>query len=102
LPGDPFWVLSTDYSSFYLVYSCTDYFGKAGTSLPICNGLNPLILNKVLVIIIIWSVPSTWIVARTRSLPSDVISHLHGDLEAIGVDLRRLTLSDQMGCDTVA
>uniref|UniRef100_A0A4W5JJ60 Apolipoprotein D n=1 Tax=Hucho hucho TaxID=62062 RepID=A0A4W5JJ60_9TELE len=68
LPGDPYLVLSTDYSDFSLV--CSVDFG--------------------------------WIVSRTRSLPSDVISRLHGDLEAIGVDLRCLTVSDQTGCKTVA
>ncbi|XP_071268416.1 apolipoprotein D-like [Salvelinus alpinus] len=75
--GDPYLVLSTDYSSFSLVYSCTDF-------------------------LINFYVDFAWIVSRTRSLPSDVISRLHGDLEAIGVDLRCLTVSNQTACDTVA
>ncbi|XP_064862865.1 apolipoprotein D-like [Oncorhynchus nerka] len=77
LPGDPYLVLSTDYRSFSLVYSCTDF-------------------------LINFSVDVAWIVSRTRSLPRDVISRLHGDLEAIGVNLRCLTVSDQTSCDTVA
>ncbi|CDQ81009.1 unnamed protein product [Oncorhynchus mykiss] len=84
-PGDPYLVLSTDYRSFSL--------------------LNTLILNKVLeceLIYLVCSVDVAWIVSRTRSLPRDVISRLHSDLEAIGVNLRCLTVSDQTSCDTVA
>uniref|UniRef100_A0A673YTI5 Apolipoprotein D n=1 Tax=Salmo trutta TaxID=8032 RepID=A0A673YTI5_SALTR len=64
--SDPYLVLSIDYSSFSLVYSLLE-----------CE-----------LIYLVCSVDFAWIVSRTRSLPSDVISCLHGDLEAIGVDLR--------------
>uniref|UniRef100_A0A8C7TZV7 Apolipoprotein D n=1 Tax=Oncorhynchus mykiss TaxID=8022 RepID=A0A8C7TZV7_ONCMY len=79
-PGDPYLVLSTDYRSFSLVYSLLE-----------CE-----------LIYLVCSVDVAWIVSRTRSLPRDVISRLHSDLEAIGVNLRCLTVSDQTSCDTVA
>uniref|UniRef100_A0A8C9Y163 Apolipoprotein D n=1 Tax=Sander lucioperca TaxID=283035 RepID=A0A8C9Y163_SANLU len=56
VPDGPYWVLSTDYQSYSLVYSCFR---------------------------LVW----------------DVISQLHDELASAGVNLNRLTVSDQTGCD---
>ncbi|XP_068437848.1 gamma-glutamyl hydrolase-like [Clinocottus analis] len=68
----PYWVLSTDYQSYSLVYSCTDYF--------------------------LFHVDFAWILARARVLADDVISRLHDKLSSAGVNTERLTVSNQTGC----
>uniref|UniRef100_A0A8C2XK40 Apolipoprotein D n=1 Tax=Cyclopterus lumpus TaxID=8103 RepID=A0A8C2XK40_CYCLU len=69
----PYWVLSTDYRSYSLVYSCTDYF--------------------------LFHVDFAWILARTRVLTEDVMSRLRDTLSSAGVDVNRLAASNQTGCD---
>uniref|UniRef100_A0A8D3A4D4 Apolipoprotein D n=1 Tax=Scophthalmus maximus TaxID=52904 RepID=A0A8D3A4D4_SCOMX len=76
-PDGPYWVLSTDYQSYALVYSCNDYFG-------------------------LFHVDYAWILARARLLPADDVSRLHDELTAAGVNVNRLTVSDQTGCDVMA
>uniref|UniRef100_UPI0037E96D8A apolipoprotein D-like n=1 Tax=Semicossyphus pulcher TaxID=241346 RepID=UPI0037E96D8A len=76
VPGAPYWVLSTDYHSYALVYSCSDYFG-------------------------LFHVDFAWILARPRVLTEDVISQLHDKLDAAGVNIKRLLVSDQTGCDVM-
>uniref|UniRef100_A0A8C2XF44 Apolipoprotein D n=1 Tax=Cyclopterus lumpus TaxID=8103 RepID=A0A8C2XF44_CYCLU len=71
----PYWVLSTDYRSYSLVYSCTDYF--------------------------LFHVDFAWILARTRVLTEDVMSRLRDTLSSAGVDVNRLAASNQTGCDAV-
>ncbi|XP_037312335.2 gamma-glutamyl hydrolase-like [Pungitius pungitius] len=73
VPDAPYWVLSTDYHSFSLVYSCTNYF--------------------------LFHVDYAWILARTRALADDVIGPLRHQLAAAGVNTNRLTVSNQTGCD---
>ena len=72
----PYWVISTDYASYSVVYSCTDYYG-------------------------IFNVDFAWILSRSRSLPTNVFYQLRGDLESYGVSLSKMTLSDQIGCDAM-
>ncbi|XP_028289098.1 apolipoprotein D-like [Parambassis ranga] len=74
VPDAPYWVLSTDYQSYSLVYSCADYFG-------------------------LFHIDFAWILARTCVLTEGVISQLHDKLSAAGVNVNRLTGSDQTGCD---
>lgn len=76
VPDSPYWVLSTDYHSYSLVYSCFDYFG-------------------------LFHIDFAWILARTRVLAEDVLSQLHEKLSAAGVNVNRLTVTDQMGCDVI-
>ncbi|XP_042366803.1 apolipoprotein D-like [Plectropomus leopardus] len=76
LPHSPYWVLSTDYQSFALVYSCIDYYG-------------------------LFHVDFAWILARARALTEDVIGQLHNELTAAGVNTNRLTVSNQTGCDVM-
>jgi len=74
VPDAPYWVLSTDYQSYALVYSCSDYFG-------------------------LLHVDFAWILARTRVLTDAVIIQLHDKLAAAGVNINRLTVTNQSGCD---
>ncbi|XP_051267280.1 apolipoprotein D-like [Dicentrarchus labrax] len=76
VPDSPYWVLSTDYQSYALVYSCFDYFG-------------------------LFHIDFAWILARTRVLTQDVISQLRDTLAAAGVNINRLTVSNQTGCDVM-
>ncbi|KAM6971003.1 apolipoprotein D-like [Tautogolabrus adspersus] len=75
-PDAPYWVLSTDYHSYALVYSCTDYFG-------------------------LFHIDFAWILARTRVLTEDIILQLRDKLAAAGVKVNRLTVSYQTGCDVM-
>lgn len=70
----PYWVLSTDYQSYSLVYSCSDVLG-------------------------IFHIDFAWILARTRVLTEDIVGQLHDQLAAAGVDVNRLTVTNQTGCD---
>lgn len=74
MPDSPYWVLSSDYQSYSLVYSCFDYFG-------------------------LFHVDFAWILARARALSADTLAQLHGKLEAAGVNVNKLTVSNQTGCD---
>ncbi|XP_071751516.1 apolipoprotein D-like [Centroberyx gerrardi] len=74
---DPYWVLSTDYRSYALVYSCSNYLG-------------------------LFHIDFAWILARTRALTDDIISQQRDKLAAAGVDINRLTVSNQTGCDAMA
>ncbi|KAK2859716.1 hypothetical protein Q5P01_004336 [Channa striata] len=74
LPDAPYWVLSTDYHSYSLVYSCSEYLS-------------------------LFYVDFAWVLARTRGLTEDIISRVHEQLAAVGVDLNRLTVSNQTGCE---
>ncbi|KAM7390146.1 hypothetical protein PAMA_008358 [Pampus argenteus] len=73
-PDAPYWVLSTDYQSYALVYSCSDYFG-------------------------LFHIDFAWILSRTRVLTDVIISQLHDRLDAAGVNIHRLTVTNQTGCD---
>uniref|UniRef100_A0A8C6THC6 Apolipoprotein D n=1 Tax=Neogobius melanostomus TaxID=47308 RepID=A0A8C6THC6_9GOBI len=73
LPDAPYMVLSTDYSSYSLVYSCSDYLG-------------------------LFHVDFAWILSRTRELDGATIGQLRNELTAIGVDTDRLSITAQTGC----
>uniref|UniRef100_A0A4W6G772 Apolipoprotein D n=1 Tax=Lates calcarifer TaxID=8187 RepID=A0A4W6G772_LATCA len=64
VPDAPYWVLSTDYQSYTLVYSCSEYFG-------------------------FFYIDFAWILARTQALTVDVISQLRDKLAAGGVNVNR-------------
>ncbi|KAJ4925097.1 hypothetical protein JOQ06_017835 [Pogonophryne albipinna] len=74
VPDSPYWVLSTDYQSYSLVYSCTDYYGS-------------------------FHIDFAWILARTRLLNKEVVSQLHDELVSAGVNINNLLVSDQAGCE---
>ncbi|KAM9713211.1 apolipoprotein D-like [Menidia menidia] len=74
VPDAPYTVVSTDYQSYALVYSCSDYFG-------------------------LFYIDFAWILARSRALTDDITNQLHDKLTAIGVDVNRLKVSNQTACD---
>ncbi|KAM4534228.1 apolipoprotein D-like [Odontesthes bonariensis] len=74
VPDAPYKVISTDYQSYALVYSCKDFFG-------------------------LFYIDFAWILARTRALTDDIISQLHDKISAAGVDVNRLTVTNQTVCD---
>nr|XP_033494020.1 gamma-glutamyl hydrolase-like [Epinephelus lanceolatus] len=76
LPDDPYWVLSTDYETYSLVYSCSEYLG-------------------------LFHIDFAWILSRTRVLTEVVIGQLHNELASAGVNISHLIVSNQTGCDVL-
>ncbi|XP_037136384.1 apolipoprotein Db isoform X1 [Syngnathus acus] len=72
-PYSPYWILSTDYNSVAVVYSCTD-------------------------ILRLFHVEYAWILGRSRFLPSETVRYAQDLLLTEGVDLFRMTATDQTGC----
>ncbi|XP_070775480.1 apolipoprotein D-like [Enoplosus armatus] len=68
-PPAPYWVLSTDYDSYSLVYSCTDLG--------------------------VLHVEFAWIMSRQPTLPEETIEELHSTLSSIGVRVDKLLTTDQ-------
>ncbi|XP_028988860.1 apolipoprotein Da, duplicate 2 [Betta splendens] len=68
-PPSPYWVLSTDYTGFSLVYSCTE--------------LGPLRMEFA------------WILSRQPTLSEETIERLHSALSSIGVNLDELRATNQ-------
>ncbi|KAJ8279267.1 hypothetical protein COCON_G00063330 [Conger conger] len=69
----PYWVLSTDYESYTLIYACTNYLG-------------------------FFYVDFAWIMSRSRTLQEETITELHNLLTSNGIDIKRMTVTDQTGC----
>ncbi len=74
LPYTPYWILSTDYENSALVYSCTD-------------------------VLRLFHVDFAWILGRTRSLPAATIDHGKEVFTNNNIDVSRMILSRQQGCD---
>ncbi|XP_074505844.1 apolipoprotein Da, duplicate 1 [Sebastes fasciatus] len=74
LPYSPYWILSTDYVNFALVYSCTD-------------------------ILRIFHVDFAWILGRTRALPDDTIKTAMETFAKNKIDMSRMIPGKQQGCD---
>ncbi|XP_013889590.1 apolipoprotein Da, duplicate 1 [Austrofundulus limnaeus] len=74
LPYSPYWILSTDYVNFALVYSCTD-------------------------VLRLFHVDFAWILGRTRSLPDSTIERALNVFAYNNIDVTRMTPSRQQDCD---
>lgn len=74
LPYTPYWILSTDYENSALVYSCTD-------------------------VLRLFHVDFAWILGRTRSLPAATVDHGKEVFTNNNIDVSRMILSRQQGCD---
>ncbi|XP_063741376.1 apolipoprotein Da, duplicate 1 [Eleginops maclovinus] len=74
LPYSPYWILSTDYVNFALVYSCTD-------------------------ILRLFHVDFAWILGRTRSLPKSTVQKAMDTFAKNNIDVSRMIPSKQQGCD---
>lgn len=68
-PPAPYWVLSTDYDNYALVYSCTDL----------------LMLHADFV----------WILSRQPTLPDDTLEELHNILRSLNVSVDKLLYTNQ-------
>lgn len=77
VPASPYWVLSSDYQSYALVYSCFDYFG-------------------------LFHVDFAWVLARTRVLSEDTLARSRQKLSAAGVNVNHLTATNQTGCNRMS
>ncbi|XP_026219347.1 apolipoprotein Db [Anabas testudineus] len=75
-PYSPYWVLTTDYTSLSVVYSCQDYFR-------------------------LFHVDYAWILGRSRFLPPDTVRYAQNVLIDEGVDLFRMAVTDQTGCKDI-
>ncbi|KAG9340082.1 hypothetical protein JZ751_022002 [Albula glossodonta] len=73
-PGAPYWVVSTDYENYSLIYSCTNYLGFL-------------------------YVDFAWIMSRARTLPEATVTELLGKLTSSGISVKRMTVTDQTGCE---
>ncbi|XP_061587431.1 apolipoprotein D-like [Cololabis saira] len=65
----PYWVLSTDYDNYALVYSCSNYGA--------------------------FHLDLAWILSRHASLPQHILDYLHSILVSIGVNVDKLITTNQ-------
>ncbi|KAM3593569.1 uncharacterized protein V6R79_015724 [Siganus canaliculatus] len=72
-PYSPYWVLTTDYTSVAVVYSCTD-------------------------ILHIFHIEFAWILSRSRFLPAQTVRYAKELLISEGIDVYRMKATDQTGC----
>lgn len=70
LPYTPYWVLSTDYTNYSIAYSCKDVFG-------------------------IFYFDFAWILARSPSLPPQMVDQAKRMLISGGIDISNMTPTDQ-------
>ncbi|XP_061587177.1 apolipoprotein Da, duplicate 1 [Cololabis saira] len=73
LPYSPYWIVSTDYVNFALVYSCTD-------------------------VLRLFHVDFAWILGRNRSLPDATIEKARDTFATNNIDVTRMIPSRQQGC----
>ncbi|CAH6792243.1 apolipoprotein D [Phodopus roborovskii] len=69
----PYWILSTDYESYALVYSCTT-------------------------ILWLFHVDYAWILGRNPYLPPETITYLKDILTSNDIDISKMTVTDHMSC----
>ncbi|XP_068604137.1 apolipoprotein Db [Brachionichthys hirsutus] len=72
-PYNPYWVLSTDYDTHSVVYSCTD-------------------------VLHLFHVEYAWILSRSRFLAAESLQYAKELLVNEGIDLSPMTATDQTGC----
>ncbi|GAA6086077.1 apolipoprotein Db [Tachysurus ichikawai] len=70
----PHWVLSTDYDSVALLYSCSD-------------------------VLRLFHVDYAWILSRSRSLPPETVYHAKEVFSLDNIDISRMVPTDQHGCE---
>uniref|UniRef100_A0A8D3A0L7 Apolipoprotein D n=1 Tax=Scophthalmus maximus TaxID=52904 RepID=A0A8D3A0L7_SCOMX len=72
-PYGQYWVLTSDYTSLSVVYSCTD-------------------------ILRIFHIDFAWILGRSRILPPETIRYAKNLMIGEGIDLSRMKFTNQTGC----
>ncbi|XP_003439336.1 apolipoprotein D [Oreochromis niloticus] len=70
LPYSPYWVVSTDYTTYSVVYSCTDIFERFHFSY-------------------------AWILSRSPTLPTVIVDYAKKLLIEEGIDISKMTHTDQ-------
>ncbi|KAG6924334.1 apolipoprotein D [Chelydra serpentina] len=73
MPSGPYWVLSTDYENYTLVYSCTTF-------------------------IWLFHVEYAWILSRTPQLQPETVERLKNLLRSYKIDTEKMRPTDQMNC----
>ncbi|NP_001288282.1 apolipoprotein D precursor [Mus musculus] len=73
MPPAPYWILATDYENYALVYSCTTFFW-------------------------LFHVDFVWILGRNPYLPPETITYLKDILTSNGIDIEKMTTTDQANC----
>ncbi|XP_076003427.1 apolipoprotein Da, duplicate 2 [Genypterus blacodes] len=68
-PPGPYWVLSTDYDNYSLVYGCSE-FGPFRSEF-------------------------TWILSREPTLDEEIVEELHAILTSVGVDVNKMVMTNQ-------
>ncbi|XP_001511412.2 apolipoprotein D [Ornithorhynchus anatinus] len=76
MPSAPYWVLSTDYDNYSLVYSCTTY-------------------------IWLFHVDYAWILARNPHLPQTTVKYLKNILTSYNIETEKMKATDQENCPKV-
>ncbi|XP_038605185.1 apolipoprotein D [Tachyglossus aculeatus] len=76
MPSAPYWVLSTDYDNYSLVYSCTTY-------------------------IWLFHVDYAWILARKPQLPQTTVKYLKNMLASYNIETKKMIATDQENCPKV-
>ncbi|XP_042315576.1 apolipoprotein D isoform X2 [Sceloporus undulatus] len=73
MPAAPYWVISTDYENYALVYSCTSFLR-------------------------LFHVDYAWIMSRTPELHPETVDHLKSILQSYEIDTARMRPTDQVNC----
>ncbi|XP_006129897.1 apolipoprotein D [Pelodiscus sinensis] len=73
MPSAPYWVLSTDYGNYSVVYSCTNFIS-------------------------FFHVEYAWILSRTRQLQPETVERLKGLLRSYNINTETMKPAVQMNC----
>ncbi|XP_062833648.1 apolipoprotein D isoform X1 [Anolis carolinensis] len=73
MPAAPYWVISTDYDNYALVYSCTNFMW-------------------------LFHVDYAWIMSRTPELHPETVDHLKNILQSYDINTARMRPTDQTDC----
>lgn len=73
MPAAPYWVVSTDYENYSLVYSCTN-------------------------ILWLFHMDYAWILSRAPDMHPETVEHLKGVLQSYNIDTEKMMPTDQANC----
>lgn len=73
MPSAPYWVVSTDYENYSLVYSCTN-------------------------ILWLFHIDYAWILSRAPDMHPETVEQLKGILQSHKIDTEKMMPTDQLNC----
>ncbi|XP_009813836.2 apolipoprotein D [Gavia stellata] len=73
MPSAPYWVISTDYENYSLVYSCTN-------------------------ILWLFHIDYAWILSRAPEMHPETVEHLKSVLQSYKIDTEKMMPTDQLNC----